>query len=161
MGISDYRNKDFRVSFARVTPPRCACEVRRAIATYRPATRVFCISRRCFTCGKIVTSVVLRAHTLAPRTIQAQALSQRRCRLACGRMANALPKKKTVRTMPDCFTMSQFALLTLVSNSCFRLTCRAWRSDASNARPCGSRCSCERCRAEPRASARVPHSPSP
>jgi hypothetical protein len=26
MGISDYRNKDFRVSFGRVTPARCICE---------------------------------------------------------------------------------------------------------------------------------------
>jgi hypothetical protein len=26
MGISDYRSKDFRVSFGRVTPARCICE---------------------------------------------------------------------------------------------------------------------------------------
>jgi hypothetical protein len=57
MGISDYRNNDFRVSFGRVTPARCRAKNIARFLILTAWHSAFSQRAVCFRCGKIASSI--------------------------------------------------------------------------------------------------------
>ena len=117
MGISDYRDKDFRVSFGRVTLARCDCEVpvRNSILT---------AWHKAFLHFAAEFQVRQNCHLVKLRNEDLRARVQTSVQMHC--------KKETARSRPGCFTMWQFrfAHSSERAQTSDRLTCRASQSDA-------------------------------
>jgi hypothetical protein len=165
MGISDYRDKDFRVSFAGVTLGRCLCVGAARCRNLTAWHKAFLHFAPLFHLRQNCHLVKLRGDL--------HVRGSQRARSRASLSGSTSRKKKqpgSDRAVSHCRNV---APLTLSSETCFqvrpfklrlasdRLTCRASRSDAQGGRPCGLRCSCERCCVEQHASARAPRRPSP